>query len=198
MGLIAGFVSLLLLGFWVIGARNRLVRLRQAVINAFPPLELQLRKRHALARHLAEASRLAAHHSRDAIEAVLAAVAQAATAIDTAHGRAARPGPMRQLAAAEEVLATALVVLMPAPSNETTSASSEAVPPTADAAVIAVMDLQERLAQLHPPLDYARQTYNAGVQTYNAALRIAPTTLVAALFRFEPAAMLPRLSKPGG
>ena len=214
MALILTFVVLLLLGLWMVGARNRLVRLRQAVGAGLAPLELQLRKRQALSRHLAEAMQLTGQAPRELTEALKAAAQQATAAVDAAHARPAAPAPLRQLAAAEDVVCAALLPLMPglastAPSNAPSTAPEAEPPPsitgdTAGSAAAAadvpetpdVAELRARIAQLHAPLDYARQAYNGHVQHYNTALRQFPTTLVAALFRFEAAAMLPRLSRP--
>ncbi|MEO8299390.1 MAG: LemA family protein [Burkholderiales bacterium] len=187
--LIAGFLILLLIGFWVVGARNRLMRLRQDVAGALPPLALQLRKRHVLARHWSQSL-----HRRDAdaaalapsIELVLVAESEAAGALNAVQTRPiGTPDQMRRLAAAEEALAAALATL-----TETlqTQSAKDAAPGD---------DLRQRLEQLHPPLDYARQAYNAAVQTHNAALRVFPTTLVASTLRLQPAVLLPRLSKAG-
>jgi LemA protein len=42
--------------------------------------------------------------------------------------------------------------------------------------------------------DFARHTYNQAVSDYNAAIRLFPTTVVARLFSFEPAALLPAIA----
>lgn len=192
--LIAGFLVLLLIGFWVVGARNRLMRLRQDVASALPPLALQLRKRHVLARHWSQSL-----HERGAaeatlapcIEAVLLAESEASGALNAVQARPiGTPEQMRRLAAAEESLATALLALterVQAPPAEVAALPESTLPPGDE--------LRLRLEQLHPPLDYARQAYNAAVQTHNAALRVFPTTLVASTLRLQPAVLLPRLSK---
>ena len=42
----AGIAVVAVLGFWILGAHNRLVRLRQAVRSAFGRIDEQLRQRH--------------------------------------------------------------------------------------------------------------------------------------------------------
>lgn len=183
--LIASFLFLTVICLWVVGARNRLIRLHQAIARSFTPLELQLRKRHALARHLGEAALHGNWVPREVAESVLACIGQAAAALQGVKGPATHAELMRRVAVTEEVLAAALPPLM----------AATAVPADADAAEH-LGDLRNRLAQIHAPLDYARLAYNTTVQVYNAALRVFPTTLVAATFRFQPGVQMPRLSSP--
>lgn len=178
---IATFAFLVVLLLWVVGARNRLTRLRQDMAQAFSPMELQLRKRHAVARHLAEQALQQGAVPREVAESVRACATQAALTLQGASDSRNRPDALRRLGTAEELLAAALPALMQA-------TEGHAEPHLAD--------LHHRLAQIHAPLDYARMAYNATVQTHNAALRVFPTTLVATTFRFPPGVQMPRLSTP--
>ena len=58
-------VLVALLGFWAVGAYNRLTRLRGAAISAWGPLDAQLRRRQALAFELTEL--LASEEARPAV-----------------------------------------------------------------------------------------------------------------------------------
>jgi LemA protein len=50
--------------FWAVGAYNRLVRLRNAVANAFAQIDVQLKRRHDLIPNLVEVARKYLQHKR--------------------------------------------------------------------------------------------------------------------------------------
>ena len=52
-----GLITAAVLGFWGVGAYNRLVRLRNDIAKAFIPLELQVQQRHAVLLRWIEALR---------------------------------------------------------------------------------------------------------------------------------------------
>ena len=59
--------------FWAVGAYNRLVRLRNAVANAFAQIDVQLKRRHDLIPNLVEVARKYLQHEAQTLEAVIAA-----------------------------------------------------------------------------------------------------------------------------
>lgn len=99
---------LALLIFWSVGAYNRLVRLRNAITNAFAQIDVQLKRRHDLIPNLVEVARKYLEHERDTFERVTAARNQAIAACDLVRARPGQPGPVKSLALAEEVLASAM------------------------------------------------------------------------------------------
>ena len=84
--LIALFVllgGLLLVGLWLMGLYNGLVRLRQAVKNAFANIDVQLKRRHDLIPNLVNTVKGYASHEKDTLERVVNARARATGATTT-------------------------------------------------------------------------------------------------------------------
>ena len=170
---------LVLLGFWLLGAYNRLVKHRNEIGNAFAQIDVQLKRRHDLIPNLVEVARKYVQHERDTLEAVIAARNGARGASEAAASRPADAARIGALSNAEGVLAAqmgklALVV--------------EAYPALkADASL---RELSEELSHTENRVAFARQAFNESVLDYNNAAQQAPTNLVAGLFSFKPAAML--------
>ena len=75
-----------LLIFWAVGAYNRLVRLRNAITNAFAQIDVQLKRRHDLIPNLVDVARKYLEHERETLERVTAAWShedQAGPAVET-------------------------------------------------------------------------------------------------------------------
>jgi LemA protein len=173
----------MLLGFWFVGAYNRLVRLRNAIGTAFASLDVQLRYRHDLCAMMANsAGDLAAQDSgtmRQVVEAIVAAANQAHAAVEVARTRPTASSLLKSLSMAEHVLRNALARLE-ALLREPMSAAANAA-------------LAEQFAQLEAArsqLAFTTQAFNHAVADYNAAARQFPTLIVCALFGFGHAAPL--------
>ena len=67
----------LLVGLWLMGAYNSLVRLRQAVKNAWAQIDVQLKRRHDLIPNLVNTVKGYATHEKGTLEAVMNARAKA-------------------------------------------------------------------------------------------------------------------------
>ena len=63
----------LALVFWAVGAYNRLVRLKNAIANAFGQIDVQLKRRYDLIPNLVEVARKYLAHEAQTLEAVIAA-----------------------------------------------------------------------------------------------------------------------------
>ena len=100
-------VTLLLfvvLMFWVVGAYNRIIEMRNAIASAYAQVDAQLRRRHELLPQLVAALRPRFEGEQGTFDAVLAASEQAHVAANAAR---ARPGAARAVASlslAEQVL----------------------------------------------------------------------------------------------
>lgn len=198
-----------LLGFWMLGAYNRLVRLRNASINLFGNVEHNARERHGLVEKLAQALRVVLTEHRDLVEIAAAAARQTGNALEATRARPIRTSAMQQLSRTEEVLDQALSRLdealrrhVAAQASEATPGDTAADPPTpaatpesSEPAEPGLSDLLTRLDGVQIQNDFARQVYNQAASDYNSALRLFPTTLVAGLFRFESVATMP-LARP--
>ncbi len=186
MARILTLALLAVLGFWMLGAYNRLVRLRTVTRNAFAPLASQLRQRHAVALTLAEASRalMGAHGDPDSLaRAVLttAAARRASTASDAVQSKPLQGSVLQQAVVAEAELVSAL--------DELTLALQDLT--SGDGPDPAVSELLRQRDALQEQIKFSLQVYQAAADDYNAALALFPTTVAAAIFRFHAAPLFP-------
>jgi LemA protein len=165
--------------FWAVGVYNRLVRLKNAIANAFGQIDVQLRRRYDLIPNLVEAARKYLAHESQTLEAVIAARNQARTAEQTAAGSPLNAGALGALMGAEQVLGGALGRLF---------AVAEAYPELK--ADQTIRELSEELSSTENRVGFARQAYNDHVLEFNDAAAQFPAMIVARLFGFLPQAML--------
>lgn len=165
--------------FWAVGVYNRLVRLKNAIANAFGQIDVQLRRRYDLIPNLVEAARKYLAHESQTLEAVIAARNQARAAEQTAAGSPLNAGALGALMGAEQVLGGALGRLF---------AVAEAYPELK--ADKTISELSEELSSTENRVGFARQAYNDHVLEFNDAAAQFPAMIVARLFGFLPQAML--------
>ena len=170
-------------GFWMLGAYNRLVRLRNSLRMSFAPLAGQLRQRHAVALTLAEASRtrMSNQHQDMLVDAARTAASDASRVSDSVQLRPLRGNVLQQLAVAEEVLVAALDDLGLALQDVTSGVGPDP----------AVSDLLRQRDALQEQIAFSRQVYNQSADEYNRAVALFPTTVVAGLFGFHAAPEFP-------
>ena len=205
------FLGVALLGFWLLGAHNRLVRLRGAIGGTFPALEIQLRKRQSLVRHLATsllppadaaamvpnapgsddgAPPVAEMHGGKGFVADAPLQALAEAAIEASRQaresveRLHKRAVLRGLMQNVQDGETALEAALAALADGLADRAVEAPLPSAQSTLL------ERLRQLREPIAFSAEAYNRAVEQYNAALEVFPTTLAAGVFQFQPAAPL--------
>lgn len=165
--------------FWMLGAYNRLVRLRKAIGVAWAQVEAPLQARGELVGGLVDAL-------REPLASETATLDAAAEALRSAElaARALRASPVSADAAAD--LAMALARL-----------------DTGLARIVALCELSlgapgrasvaqalKRLEASQADLAFGRQLFNAAVLSYNTALAEFPTRLLAGLYRFGSAGRL--------
>ena len=80
MATIILLVILILLAFWVIGAYNGLITLKNQVANAWKQIDVQLKRRHDLIPNLVNTVKGAMDFERGTLEAVIAARNKAVSA----------------------------------------------------------------------------------------------------------------------
>lgn len=165
--------------FWAVGAYNRLVRLKNAIANAFGQIDVQLKRRYDLIPNLVEVARKYLAHEAQTLEAVIAARNQARSAEQTAAGAPLNAGAIGALVGAEQVLGGALGRLF---------AVAEAYPDLK--ADQTMRELSEELSSTENRIGFARQAYNDHVLEFNDAAAQFPTLIVARLFGFQPLSML--------
>lgn len=176
---VAAIVAAVLL-FWGVGAYNRLMSLRNAMRTAFGQLDAQVRRRHDLIPHLAEAARTAPGTDTEVLDAAVAARHQAHAALDLARAHPGAPGPMVSLAMAEQVLEDACRRLQQAIDRQPALRSEPAV-----------QAVRDDLLGAEGRLGFARQMFNDTVTAYNTAAQEFPTRVLSSLFGFREAALLP-------
>jgi len=167
LGLIVLVVVVAALAFWVIGAYNGLVALKNQVANAWKQIDVQLKRRHDLIPNLVNTVKGAMQFEKDTLEAVISA-RNKAIAVQSAGGPA---GPsVAQTAAAETQLSGALGKLF---------AVVEAYPDLKATGNVA--QLQEELTSTENKIAFARQLYNDTATEYNTKQQQFPTSLVAGM-----------------
>ncbi len=165
LGLIA------LAAFWLMGAYNGLISLKNQVANAWKQIDVQLKRRHDLIPNLVESVKGAMNFERQTLEAVIAA---RNTAIAAAKGGTGAALPtaqqVQQTASAEGALTASLGRLF---------AVVEAYPQLKATGNIA--QLQEELVSTENKIAFSRQLYNDTTTEYNTKQQQFPTSLVAGM-----------------
>jgi len=164
MGFIVLLVVVALLVFWLVGAYNKLISLKNQVANAWKQIDVQLKRRHDLIPNLVSTVKGAMQFERETLEAVVAARNQAITVQQA-------PGVhVSETAAAESQLTGALGRLL---------AVVEAYPDLKATGNVA--QLQEELTSTENKIAFARQLYNDTATQYNTKQQQFPTNLVAGM-----------------
>jgi len=143
---------------------NNLVRLRMAVRTAWSQIDVQLKRRYDLIPNLVEAVKDYMQYEQETLAKVTEARAAAINA-----GAA---GPQAQ-AQAENMLTGALKSLFAVAENYPDLKANQNV-----------MSLQEELTATENKIAFARQFYNDSVLTYNNAIQMFPTNIIAGMFNF--------------
>lgn len=168
-----------ILAFWMVGAYNRLVELRNAVAAAWQQVDEVLARRGEAVAPLVAALRDGLVGEGASLDALLSGQAQVAAAADALRGLPVRAESAHAVARAEAALASAsarvlaLLDLHP----ELRESPAAAVPAAA-------------LRDAEPRLVFARQVFNEAVQAYNEAVRQWPTRALARLYGFGTAGRL--------
>ena len=165
------------LTFWSVGAYNRLMRLRSAILSGFGPVDLQLTARHALLQRKIAALVPAQTDDTEALNALQAAATQAQAAVAHARSRPGAVGAVESLRMAEGILLQAHGRLQITAANATVNAE-------------ALKSINSELASVDVALQFARARFNDAVMEYNHAVHQFPTSLLAGLFGFRRASEL--------
>src|SRR5512146_823607 len=158
-------VIVLVLIFWAIASYNRLVGMRNQVLNGWRQIDVQLKRRHDLIPNLVNAVRGSMDFERDTLTAVMEARNKALTATGPADA-AQKEGQLTQ----------ALGRLFAVAENYPTLRSNENV-----------KMLQEELSATENKVGFARQFYNDIATKFNIAQQVFPTNIFAGMFGFKTA-----------
>jgi LemA protein len=158
-------VIVAVLVIWVVGSYNRLIAMRNQVLNGWRQIDVQLKRRHDLIPNLVNTVRGAMDFERDTLTAVMEARAKALGATGPADA-----------AQKEGQLSQALGRLLAVAENYPTLKSNENV-----------KMLQEELSATENKVGFARQFYNDIATKFNTAQQIFPTNIFASMLGFKPA-----------
>ena len=172
-------VIVVVVAFFAVGIYNGLVTARNAFRNAFAQIDVQLQRRFDLIPNLVETAKGYLSHERETFEAVTAARAAAMSGLAAAKANPGDPAAMAELGKAEGLLNGALGRLM---------VSVEAYPELK--ASQNMMQLAEELTSTENKVAFARQAFNDSVMAYNNKREVFPSSVVAGMFNFAPAALL--------
>ena len=167
------------LSFWALGAHNRVVALRGAVLAAWVPLDAVLQARGAAVGTLLAAIEQPLKGEHQALEAARHAQAHVEQAAATLRRKPAAADAVGALAASEAVWSGVMARLV--------ALVEQQADLRADAAVAPPLQLLQAQA---PQWQFARQAFNEAGAAYNAAIAQFPTRLLCSLFSFEPAGRL--------
>ena len=162
--------------FYFIGIYNKLVALRQRLMNAYSQIDVQLQRRYDLIPNLVETAKAYLAHERQTLEAVIAARNSAVSANQAASSHPEDAKAIQQVMAAEGQLSGALGRLF---------ALAEAYPDLK--ANTTMMQLSEELSSTENKVAFSRQAYNDAVMTYNTYREQFPNTLIAGPYNFQAA-----------
>lgn len=180
-GRVAALALAAVLVFWMVGAYNRLVALRNAIGAAWGQVDEQLQRRRTLLESLLAALRpLLPPDDATALDALQGALLQVQVASEAVRARPVAAMAVASLVTAEEVLGTAFARLL---------ALLEHHPVLRDETPQVTQPL-EALRALEPRLAFARQLFNDAAATYNEAARQFPTRLLTRLYGFGTAGRL--------
>ena len=170
--------TIVLLAIFVATIYNRLVTLRQRLLNAYAQIDVQLKRRYDLIPNLVEAVKGYMAHERQTLESVIAA---RNAAVDASTRAAANPrdgAAILSLAGAENMLLGALGRFM---------ALREAYPSLkADQHASRLM---EELSSTENRVAFARQAYNDSVMQYNTTRQKFPNVALAPMLGFKEATL---------
>src|SRR5207247_5022506 len=163
-GLILLFVVVALV-VWAIASYNRLVGLRNQVLNGWRQIDVQLKRRNELIPILVNAVRGSMDFERDTLTAVMEARAKALSA-----------GGPADAAQKEGQLTQALGRLFAVAENYPNLKSNDNV-----------KMLQEELSATENKVGFSRQFYNDIATNFNTAQQVFPTNIFAGMFGFKAA-----------
>ena len=153
----------LVLGIILMGMYNGLVRLRNAVKNAWSQIDVQLKRRHDLIPNLIETVKGYMTHEKETLENITRARNLATQASGPAEQGKAEGG-------LSQALSNFYVVVESYPDLKANTN---------------FLELQEELTSTENKITFSRQAYNDGVMRFNNKIEMFPSNIVAGTFGFK-------------
>lgn len=162
MSLIYILIVPVLLVFWVVGAYNRLIVLRNRAKEASSDIEVQLKRRYDLIPNLVETVRGYMTHEQKVLEGVTEARSRA---------MGAHSGSEKEMA--ENALSGTLKTLFAVAENYPQLKANENF-----------LQLQNELTDTENKIQASRRFYNTNVMEFNTKIEVFPSNIVAKMFNF--------------
>lgn len=160
-------VVLVIIGLWIAGTYNKLVRKRNNAKEGFSTMDVYLKKRFDMIPNLVETVKGYATHEKETLEAVMKARSQVASA-----------GTIDQKVENENMLTGALGRLFAVAENYPELKANQNF-----------LNLQEQLKSVEQDIANSRKFYNGTVKDLNNSIEQFPSNIVAGLFHFEKMTM---------
>jgi len=154
---------IVIVGLFVIGIYNSLIRLRNRVKNAWSQIDVQLKRRHNLIPNLIETAKGYMQHERGTLETVT-----------DARSRAMGARGVGDTSKAEGELSGAMSKFFLVVENYPDLKANQNF-----------LSLQEELTSTENKIAFARQAYNDQVLFYNNKIQMFPSNVVAGMFTFK-------------
>ena len=161
-------------GFWVVGAYNRLMRLRNALMAAWDQIEPPLLRRSEAIATVVAAVREPLAAEAGTLQALADADAKQRAAAEAVKGARASVATVAGWVAAEAALAS--------PASRLRALLELQRPELPEPLSRAVTQALAAWVEAEPRIGFARQAFNDAAAAYNAALHQWPTRLLTALF----------------
>ncbi len=174
LGVIAGI--LLLMVFYVIGAYNHLIELKNRFVNAFSQIDVQLQRRYDLIPNLVETAKGYMKYEQETLTKIIEA---RNTAKDAAVVTALKPDDndaMKKLISAESTLTSSMGKFFALAENYPDLKANQTM-----------QQLMEELSTTENKVSFARQAFNDAVMVYNTYRSQFPSNLIAGMFGFTSA-----------
>jgi LemA protein len=172
-------ITAAVLAFWMLGAYNRLVSLRSALGAAFAQVDEMLARRGLAVTALAQALRVPLAAEQGALDAIVAAQAQVASAAEALRTKPVSAVAAERLGVAEaEMRSAASRVRSLVEQHPVLLVAPEVAPHLAT------------MAEADARLGFGRQLFNDAAEVYNDAVRLFPTRLLARLYGMGTAGRL--------
>jgi len=153
----------LVLLLWFIGIYNALVRLRNAVKNAWSQIDVQLKRRHDLIPNLVETAKGYMTHERETLENITKARNLASQASGVGEQGKAETG-------LNQALSSFFVVVENYPDLKANQN---------------FLQIQEELTSTENKIGFSRQAYNDSAMQFNNKIEMFPSNIVAGMFNFK-------------
>ncbi len=160
--IVLGIIALVIL--WFIVTYNKLIGLKNQVLNGWKQIDVQLKRRHDLIPNLVDTVKGAMEFERGTLEKVMEARSRAMGAMGPADA-----------AKKEGELSQAIGRIFAVMENYPALRSNDNI-----------LKLQEELTSTENKIGFARQFYNDIATQFNISQQVFPSSVVAGLFAFTP------------